>query len=122
MQLFEHGITQAHVKMALMGAFAHHAFMPASSSYSRSKNLLLRRCAMASEFDSGYTQALTQLQNNLRLDKTISTSSLDKVLKHIQDLIQRCQGCGGWLYSDGSCLTCEQMKVEIPVKKAVKKK
>ena len=77
---------------------------------------------MASEYDSGYTSALTQLQNNLRQDKSITASNLDKVLKHIQDLIQRCQGCGGWLFSDGSCLTCEQMKVEIPVKKAVKKK
>ena len=76
---------------------------------------------MASEYDSGYTSALTQLQNNLRQDKSITASNLDKVLKHIQDLIQRCQGCGGWLFSDGSCLTCEQMKVEIPVKKAVKK-
>ena len=84
---------------------------------------MLRRYDMASEFDSGYTQALTQLQNNLRLDKTISTSSLDKVLKHIQDLIQRCQGCGGWLYSDGSCLTCEQLKNQnIGPKQVVKKK
>jgi hypothetical protein len=77
---------------------------------------------MVSEYDSGYTSALTQLQNNLRLDKSIGQTTLDKVLKHIQDLIQRCGGCGGWLFSDGSCLTCEQMKVEIPVKKAAKKK
>ena len=78
---------------------------------------------MANEFDSGYTSALTQLQNNLRQDKTITASNLDKVLKHIQDLIQRCQGCGGWLFSDGSCLTCEQLKAQkTPVKKAAKKK
>ena len=77
---------------------------------------------MASEYDSGYASALTQLQNKLRQDETIKGVTLDKVLQHIQDLIKRCSGCGGWLFSDGSCLACEQLKVEIPVKKAVKKK
>jgi hypothetical protein len=77
---------------------------------------------MASEYDSGYTSALTQLQNKLRQDAGIKGVMLDRVLQHIQDLIKRCSGCGGWLFSDGSCLACEQLKVEIPVKKAVKKK
>jgi len=77
---------------------------------------------MASEYDSGYTSALTQLQNKLRQDAGIKGVMLDRVLQHIQDLIKRCPGCGGWLFSDGSCLTCEQLKVEVPVKKSVKKK
>lgn len=74
------------------------------------------------DFERGYANALMQLQNSLRQDKTIPDSALQKVLKHIQDLLARCGGCGGWLFSDGSCLTCETKKQEIPVKKAVKKK
>jgi len=86
---------------------------------------------MASEYDSGYTSALTQLQNKLRQDVGIKGVMLDRVLQHIQDLIKRCSGCGGWLFSDGSCLTCETMtkvyakavnELEAKVKKAVKKK
>jgi len=78
---------------------------------------------MASEYDSGYTSALTQLQNKLRQDDTIKGVTLDKVLQHIQDLIKRCSGCGGWLFSDGSCLTCEQLQSQnIAPKRAVKKK
>jgi len=67
---------------------------------------------MTNEFDAGYTSALTQLQNRLRQDETIKGVMLDRVLTHIQDLITRCSGCGGWLFSDGSCLTCEQLKKE----------
>lgn len=77
---------------------------------------------MASEYDSGYTSALTQLQNKLRQDADIKGVMLERVLQHIQDLLHRCAGCGGWLFSDGSCMTCEQLKVEVPVKKPVKKK
>jgi hypothetical protein len=78
---------------------------------------------MASEFDSGYTSALTQLQNKLRQDAGIKGVMLDRVIQHIQDLIKRCPGCGGWLFSDGSCLACEQLKAVFPApKKAVKKK
>jgi hypothetical protein len=77
---------------------------------------------MRSEYDSGYTSALTQLQNKLRQDADIKGVMLERVLQHIQDLLHRCAGCGGWLFNDGSCLTCEQLKVEVPVKKAVKKK
>ena len=77
---------------------------------------------MPNEYDSGYTSALTQLQNKLRQDADIKGIMLDRVLQHIQDLLHRCKGCGGWLFNDGSCLTCEQLKVEMPVKKAVKKK
>ena len=77
---------------------------------------------MANEYDSGYTSALTQLQNKLRQDADIKGVMLERVLQHIQDLLHRCKGCGGWLFNDGSCLTCEQLKVEVPVKKAVKKK
>jgi hypothetical protein len=75
------------------------------------------------EFEQGYTNALMELQNNLRLDKAIPTSALDKVLKHIQDLIRRCNDCGGWLFSDGSCLTCERSKLieNTPKKRAAKK-
>ena len=78
---------------------------------------------MRSEYESGYTTALLQLQNNLRQDATIKPTELQKVLFHIQDMIKRCPGCGGWLFSDGSCLTCEQLKAQkTPVKKAAKKK
>jgi hypothetical protein len=77
---------------------------------------------MPSEYDSGYTSALTQLQIKLRKDDDVKGVILERVLEHIQDLLHRCAGCGGWLFNDGSCLTCEQLKVEIPVKKALKKK
>jgi hypothetical protein len=77
---------------------------------------------MASEYDSGYTSALTQLQNKLRQDEGIKGIMLERVIQHIQDLIKRCSACGGWLFSDGSCLACEQLKSELPIKKAVKKK
>ena len=77
---------------------------------------------MANEYDSGYTSALTQLQNRLRQDDALKGVVLNRVLEHIQDLLHRCKGCGGWLFNDGSCLVCEQLKVEVPVKKAVKKK
>jgi len=75
------------------------------------------------EFEQGYTNALMELQNNLRLDKAIPASALDKVLKHIQDLIRRCDNCGSWLFSDGSCLTCERSKLieNAPKKRAAKK-
>jgi len=77
---------------------------------------------MPNEYDSGYTSALTQLQNRLRQDDNLKGVVLNRVLEHIQDLLHRCKGCGGWLFNDGSCLVCEQLKVEVPVKKAVKKK
>jgi uncharacterized protein YoxC len=62
------------------------------------------------DFEQGYTQALMQLQNKLRDDSKIKATELNKVLEHIQDLISRCQKCGTWLFSDGSCLTCETAK------------
>ena len=77
---------------------------------------------MPNEYDSGYTSALTQLQNKLRQDEAIKGVMLERVLQHIQDLLHRCKGCGGWLFNDGSCLTCEQLKVEnIKPRKTAKK-
>ena len=74
------------------------------------------------DFEQGYLNALLQLQNSLRQNKVIPENQLQKVIEHIQDLIRRCQECGSWLYSDGSCLTCETMaKVEIKPAKRAKK-
>lgn len=70
----------------------------------------------------GYVTALTQLAAKLRQDATIKGPALTKALEHIQDLLHRCAGCGGWLFSDGSCITCEMKAKQEPVKKAVKKK
>ena len=64
--------------------------------------------AVAPDFEAGYVAALMQLQDSLRQTKAITPKALDVVLTHIQDLIKRCAGCGGWLFSDGSCLACEQ--------------
>ena len=60
------------------------------------------------DFEAGYTAALMQLQDSLRQSKQLTAKALDTVITHIQDLIRRCSGCGGWLFSDGSCLTCER--------------
>jgi len=59
------------------------------------------------DYEQGYTNALMQLQDKLRQDSNVKPAELQKVLTHIQDLIKRCGQCGTWLYSDGSCLTCE---------------
>lgn len=33
-------------------------------------------------------------------------------------VIRRCGNCGGWLYSDGSCLTCEMASKQPPIAEA----
>lgn len=66
--------------------------------------------SVTGDFEAGYTAALMQLQDSLRQSRQITPKALDVVIKHIQDLIKRCSGCGGWLFSDGSCLTCERAK------------
>jgi len=67
------------------------------------------------DFEHGYVAALMQLQNSLRQNKIIPDNQLQKVIAHIQDLILRCGNCGSWLYSDGSCLTCEMLAKVEPV-------
>ena len=62
------------------------------------------------DFEQGYVAALMQLQNSLRQNKVIPDNQLQKVITHIQDLLGRCGNCGSWLYSDGSCLTCETLE------------
>lgn len=64
------------------------------------------------DFEQGYVNALMHLQDSLRQSKAITPKALDVVLQHIQDLIKRCSSCGGWLFSDGSCLTCERARNE----------
>jgi len=69
--------------------------------------------AVTGDFEAGYTAALMQLQDSLRQSRQITPKALDVVIQHIQDLIKRCSGCGGWLFSDGSCLTCERAKNNV---------
>jgi hypothetical protein len=62
-------------------------------------------------YDAGYTAALLQLRNRITVDNPKQDSRIKRVLDHIQDLLGRCDNCGGWVYAlDKSCLTCEQQE------------
>jgi hypothetical protein len=65
---------------------------------------------MNSEWQSGYTAALMQLEARIQADHKKPPAAVKAVLNHIQDLLGRCTSCGGWVYGDGSCITCEQAK------------
>ena len=58
-------------------------------------------------YDAGYTAALLQLRARIVADNPKQDTKIKKVLNHIQDLLGRCEVCGGWTYSDKSCLNCE---------------
>jgi len=60
----------------------------------------------SSEWDAGYSAALMQLRERIAADHKKPAAPIKGVLEHIQDLLGRCKNCGGWVYGDGSCLTC----------------
>ena len=68
---------------------------------------------MSSAWDDGYKAALNQLKARVQADNPKPTLGIKKVLNHIQDLLGRCANCGGWIYNDGSCYTCEQARGQL---------
>jgi len=71
-------------------------------------------------YDAGYTAALLQLRQRVVAENPKQDTKIKKVLDHIQDLLGRCENCGGWVYAlDNSCLACE--KAEKIVRKRTTK-
>lgn len=56
------------------------------------------------DYEMGYLSALRKLEARILNEPDLTTAG---VLTHIQDLLRRCKVCGSWIYSDGSCFTCE---------------
>jgi hypothetical protein len=76
--------------------------------------------ARDSNYEAGFTAALLQLRSRITRDNPKQDSRIKRVLDHIQDLLGRCDKCGGWVYLlDNSCLTCEQQE-KVVRKKPVK--
>ena len=72
----------------------------------------MTRLRTNSEWDAGYTAALMELRARVTADHKKPPAPIKAVLDHIQDLLGRCGKCGGWVYGDGSCLTCEMAKAQ----------
>lgn len=57
-------------------------------------------------YDAGYVAALLQLRARITKENPKPTLGIQKVLKHIQDMLYRCPKCGGWCFEGALCNTC----------------
>ena len=70
------------------------------------------------DYDAGYVTALIELQNYIRMTFDMNKKDIAQILEMVQIMTKRCNTCGGWLFSDGSCIECESKPK--PKKRATK--